>query len=282
MVQSMTAPDFSRYCRRPCEFQIGIASHDRSTEVCEGALRMLSSQGISLRSVTIFVAEGEMLQYRRALQAHDYLDVKVRRGGVGLNENMRCMYAHYTSGTHLVSLTDNVSDLMWLRGGVRRSAPSGMLRAVVAHAWDLMLREGAYFWGLNVGSSTMNPDTISRKFGLVNANFCGHRVSRTRSHLFEHDYPGVVWDLEHSILTWVKDGVLLRYGMLAVQHQYGAPGGLYMDAKRRRRMENSAIKSLAEDYPSLLHFVRKVAMKDANASRVQNYEEARHFELRGV
>ena len=172
MVQSMTAPDFSRYYRRPCEFQIGIPSHDRSTEVCEGALRMLSTQGINLSRVTIFVAEEEVLEYRQALQAHDYLEVAVRRGGVGLNENMRCMYAHYASGTHLVSLTDNVTDLLWLRGGVCRSAPSGLLRAVVAHAWDMMIREGAFFWGLNVGNSIMRPDNISRKFGLVNGP-CG-------------------------------------------------------------------------------------------------------------
>ena len=44
-----------------------------------------------------------------------------------------------------------------------------------------------------------------------------------------------------------------------------------MGAQRRRRMENSAIKSLAVEYPSLLHFERKVAMRDARYSRVQNY-----------
>ena len=251
-------------------YAIGIVSHARSDAVCEKTLAFLVGEGVDMSLVSIFVAPAEVTEYRRALRRHG-LRVSVRNGALGLNGNMYACYAYYPSGTHLVIMSDGVCGLQVCEGGARRVCPSGVWGSLVCHAWELMDREGVYMWGLCNGSSYMDEHKISRKFGLVTGSIVGHRVCASRRYLFEHREDGVVWDLEHSLLTWSVDGVFLRYEMLVASYKFGQLGGHSRGMVERRRIEDVAIKRLASRYPRLITYQKKVLLRDAAKSRVQNY-----------
>jgi len=224
--------------------------------------------------VSIYVEAPERKAYEQALSAHDVTGPLIIIGRRGMCENMQAVYSHYPNHTHLIIMIDTVTDISFKKSKAARvvSMPEGMFVAFANHAYDMMWEHGAFMWGLNNGRAYLGHNAVSLKFGLVTQAVVGHYVMASRRSLFDHKYGGVVWDIEHSVNTWRKDGVLLRYTMCAACHCFGKPGGFGLDPKERKRMENAALKDMERDHGDLITFKLKTPLAQAHTRKVQNYQ----------
>ena len=132
----MTCPPLSDYSGEPCNFKIAIPSRKPPTQLCTGTLAFLQSQAVDLSIVSIFVATSERAAYKKALAAHGVSGPSICTGAKGMVENMMEAYSHYPDHTHLITMIDTVSDILYKRGedAPAVSMPQGMLVALATHA----------------------------------------------------------------------------------------------------------------------------------------------------
>jgi len=253
-----------------------IPSYGRPDRLQTNTLAFLQQQRIPHEKIEVWLADGkapgqdltELERYQRAL-AKDWPDVRLRVGVKGIMEQRWNISLSYPEGTHIVSFDDDIPEMRckWKVGtGEDTLAPlsPGSLEALIHHAYDTMIQQNAYIWGLNSSPNPMNMivNRISRKNGILNAFTHGYRNRHDEG--YRSIYSSAVEDIERSCRYFSKDGVLLRYMMYSVRTLFKAPDGLsllYSSLEERKAAEDQALQDIAAEFPHLLTFraTRKTA-----------------------
>ena len=285
-----TVPHFRDFVGQPLpNFRVAIPSHDRSERLCTNTLAMLRRHGIDMKQVFVFISptatnaagSPQWYEYIEAFRRHDFLDVHLQPGADGLEGQMNCIMAWAQRG-YLVVITDDVLDIRERRVSIinapARLIPlaAGLLKAVFAHAYALLLAGGFSAWSLNPSRNVdhMADDVISVKLGLVEGNLTGYFLADDAPDYHIGNGMGVVTDLVMTLQMWSSGKRFVRYRSLCVQHRYRGSGGWasVMTKEQRRNAEDEKIRSLERKYPNLVSFCEK---PDASLAQQQ-------FKLRNI
>ena len=169
------------------DYKIIIPSFDRPVKLCKSTLSLLSTQGIPLNKVHVFVSPGlaprstmpEWQRYHEAFREHGFLEVHLREGGIGLSCNMMAALKFVKSG-YVITMSDHVLDIQEQSQRVDgsmclSSIPTGGLHAIIQHGYQMLMAGKFTVWGVSPSHSPnrLRPDVISRRLGLVDGNLCG-------------------------------------------------------------------------------------------------------------
>ena len=169
------------------DYNIIIPSFDRPVKLCKSTLSLLSTQGIPLNKVHVFVSPGlaprstmlEWQRYHEALRAHGFLEVHLREGGIGLSCYAMAALNFVKSG-YVITMSDHVLDIQEQTKRVDESMcltslPTGGLHALIQPGYQMLMGGKFTVWGVSPSHSPnrLRPDVISRRLGLVDGNICG-------------------------------------------------------------------------------------------------------------
>ena len=270
-----TVPHFRDFVDQKLpDFRVAIPSHDRSERLCTGTLAMLRRHGINMKQVYVFVApmatnaagSPQWYEYLEAFRRHEFLDVHLEPGAFGLEGQLNCIMSWAQRG-YLIVLTDDIYDIrerhvpMFHTSARLDPLAAGLLKAVFAHAYALLVAGGFCAWSLNASSNVayMTDDTISVKLGLLEGNVTGYLLADDASDFHIDKGMGVVSDLAMSLKLWNSGRRFVRYRSLCIQHRHRGPGGYdsVMTKEQRRGTEDEAIRALARKHPNLVSFHEK-------------------------
>ena len=256
------------------DYKIIIPSFDRPVKLCKSTLSLLSSQGISLNKVHVFVSPGsaststmpEWQRYHEALREHGFLEVHLHEGGIGLSCNMMAALKFVKCG-YVITMSDHVLDIQEQTQRVDgsmclSSIPTGGLHAIIQHGYQMLMAGKFAVWGVSPSHSPnrLRPDVISRRLGLVDGNLCGMLLPSDWNLFSIASKYDLIYDVAWSTKLWDNGYRLVRYSGVCVKHPYRASGGqnsVIPSKTKRRRAENKAIKMLQCEHPSLIEFIKK-------------------------
>ncbi len=272
-----TVSHYVDYIGRDCpvEYRIIIPSYDRPEALCSETLPYLKQCGIDMRSVAVFVSpetapgqsEPEWSRYLDAFRQHGMLEVQLRPGGKGLTGNMFAALM-WVPTTYFIVMSDRVREIREPHAGRAGETPRlvaakpTVLKALIAHAWDIMTVYNMNAWSTSANHNPMmlRADTLSRRLGLLDGSLTGCKKPRFWQSLQVHEPHGLIYDVEWSVRLWAAGLRFFRYSGLCVMHPYRSKGGqasVYRDPADRRRVENDCLHRLAAEFPRLIKFQRK-------------------------
>jgi len=219
--------------------------------ILENTLRFLSKEGVPKSRVTLFVAsDDELAKYVESLQGSEWADVRVKVSAPGIRDSRNAICKHFSEGTYVVSLDDDISCIYWKvkEGNDSKSLrilPPGSFQKIIFDAYQRMKNSGAFLWGLCTSQNPRNLDLsrVSTRNGLVNGFLHGF-IARPKCNELLRSLCDSVEDCEFSVRHFAKDGIVLRYSMYTVSTIcYGNAGGLqakFKDASDRTPRKTSA------------------------------------------
>lgn len=184
---------------------------------------------------------------------HGHVVVGVR----GIRKQRNRIVLFFPEGRHVVSCDDDIEDLhLKMNENDMGKLTPGELRTVIHDAEAQMKMYGAYLWGLNPSACALNmkPAGIMTGNGVVSADFYGQIIRHLKS--LKRIVADVIEDEEMSLRWFQKDGLVLRYKMLATKQKYRASGGIAAchSFDKRKKKEHDGIKRLAALFPNLVAY----------------------------
>lgn len=232
-------------------------------------LAFLQRQQVPWSQIYLVVAtEAERKLYAASLGTVSLQILVVGAPGVVRARNW--VVTHFEEGAHILSLDDDIEDVLVGGAATGSPLPAGGLDGLVRHADRLMRAQKAFIWGLNVSKSYLNSrTTISRTSGLVNGHLYGY-LNRPNLRELMPCLGEAAEDCERSLRYFVHDQVLLRYCMYCASTRVfltsGGMQSLFVDQAARKQAENTHIERLQEACPALIRLDPKLRMETVNAS----------------
>jgi len=229
-------------------YQIAIPSYKRSHLIQSKVLAFLEKHQIEPKRVTIFVAsQAEKEDYEVALKESKYQRLVI--GEPGIMEIRNFIRKHYKENTPVVSLDDDLVDIMELDGDNLTPLPLGGFERLIALGFNAAREQNAYLWGL---SNTTNPFYMSEtiKVGLyfVIGQFFGTIIRHSSDLLVTTNMKE---DVERSLQHFVKDGRVVRLDSFSPKADYNTLEGGQESVRSTNNQEASA-QHLIVKYPNLL------------------------------
>ena len=98
------------------DYRVAIPSYKRCEVIKDKTLSILDRYGIAPEKVTVFVADDEELgMYRDSLKGHKYGE-NIVKGVPTIGEQRNWIERHYSEGTRLVMLDDDISGVQMKHG----------------------------------------------------------------------------------------------------------------------------------------------------------------------
>lgn len=239
--------------------------------ILEKTLSFLARHGIPQDVVWLFVASSEEEQsYREALHGSAWEQVNIIVGVRGILAQRNFIVKYFPEGDFLVSIDDDVSDVLWKHAPGRsqhvlRPLPDGSLLPLIFDAHYRMKTFKAFICGLNSTASHnvmgMSCDGISTRNGEVNG-FLYCFINRHSEELLP-SVADATEDAERSLRYFKKDQCILRYrmycGVTRCFENFGGLQSLFGDAgdslatisAARKKVEREAAQRLHELFPNL-------------------------------
>lgn len=232
-------------------FQVAIPSYHRAEMLGRKSLPLLLGRGVGAEQVTVFVAdEAEAEAYAGALEPGSYGSIVVAAPGLGPARNV--IAEHYPAGTAVLSMDDDVDDLVELAGD--RLVPVADVAALVREAFATCRQLGLRLWGVYpVPNAFFMRPRSTTDLRLVAGPFWGALASPGEPDVTHITLcpGGEKEDHERTLRYFEADGGVLRLGHVAVKTRwYKNPGGL--QDTRTRASEDAAVAALLGRWPHLL------------------------------
>jgi len=159
------------------DFVIAIPSYRRAGMIEAKTLALLDRHGISRDCIHIFVANGNENNTYRDTLGEGWKHIVT--GVPGLWRQRNFITAYFPEGTYIVSLDDDVEDILRLHGDpnrnrVRKPLHAGGLVDIINDARMKMEEYGINLWSLNTSSNVRDMGhTLTYSWGLCNGFFWG-------------------------------------------------------------------------------------------------------------
>jgi hypothetical protein len=245
------------------DFHVAIPSHGREDSIAEKSLATLLRLGVDPDQVTVFTAtDADRHKYERALGLGKW---RVVTGVPGKFPCLRHFIGkHYQAGERVVSLDDDICDLLELpRDGGKLAPTDKTLAEIAGLAYRVCEKHGARLWGV---CPTANDFYMKRQI-VVGLRFvigcfhglyagdeavCGPRLRPARES---------VDDYETTVRSFLRHGSVVRFEYLTPKTEMFAEGGLDLHMKElggtRKEEHCSHSREVAEAWPALA----KIRMK---------------------
>lgn len=242
------------------KYVVAIPSYRRAELLKEKTLTMLKDGGVPKNRIHIFVAnEEEKKEYEKAIPKSMYYKIVV--GVKGINPQRAFISKHFPNGTHIVSIDDDVADLLEIKGG--KFVPTHDINAFFEKAFKDAAKMKLNLWGV---FPTPNPfyaepqQPVTTKLRFVIATLYGY-VNR---HDMVLDSPiEEKEDVENTIKHFLRDGGVLRYNHVSFKTRFKNPNGGLGALKERLLANQKAAEWLHKTYPALTRIkVRKNGMHE--------------------
>jgi hypothetical protein len=226
---------------------IAIPSYKRSIICNSKTLKTLNELGIDKSKINVFVVEDEYEEYKNNLDSSLYNEIV--KGKKGLVEQREFIESHYSEGTHLIMMDDDLTEIDLSLTNYNSASE------FFSDAFDECMKQGAFIWGIypvynkffretKEALSTDLKYIIGCLYGIIVRNIPELKLNISRE--------GNKEDVERSILYWLKDGKVLRYNRIAPNTKYyGTDGGGLGKLKDRLEPMERISKKINEKYPDI-------------------------------
>lgn len=219
-------------------WRVAIPSYKRAARLRDTTLNLLKKQDISRERIDVFVADAEEhALYLATLDPATYGNLIIAVPGMGAVRNF--MTDYYEEGQPILYIDDDIIDLLTLD-------PSFNLTHFVDQAFATCIRDRLRLFGIYPVANKffMRSRTTD---GLTYIVGCFYGVLNNRSIRVTLDDKE---DFQRTILYYLADGGVLRYGWVApVTRYYKTPGGMQVLRTMQRILESA--QYLYDTYPDL-------------------------------
>lgn len=242
------------------KYVVAIPSYKRSDLLKEKTLAMLKAGGVPKNRIHIFVANADEKEaYEKAIPKTLYKEIVV--GVKGINQQRAFISKHFKEGENIVSVDDDVADVLEIKRG--KFVPTHSVHSFFESAFKELGKHKLKLWGV---FPTPNPfyaepqQPVTTKLRFVIATLYGY-VNR---HDMVLDSPiEEKEDVENTIKHFLRDGGVLRYNHVSFKTKFKNPNGGLGALKERLLANKSAAEWLHKTYPSLTRIkVRKNGMHE--------------------
>ena len=243
-------------------YAIAIPSYNRADTIADKTLTYLLNGGVSPSKITIFVAnKTQEKMYRSLVPTQMYGDIVV--GKIGIAKQRIFITHYYPVGAYVVSMDDDVEELMMLRG--EKLATVRDVDGLFRKAYATMKRESRFIWGIYpVRNPFFMHNTISTDLKFIIGVTFGY-INRGLKRLEPSPKAEGKEDYEQSILYFKEDGGVLRFNNITHKTKFNAQGGLGSD---RFEMNKKSAEYLESKYPDIVSiFHRKNGMTEIRLTR---------------
>lgn len=243
-------------------YAVAIPSYGRREILRDKTLATLVRGGVDATRVHVFVAsEAEAHAYRECLDRASYGKIVV--GVKGIRAQREFISRYFREGQRIVSIDDDVSEVLVLREGAAKARPMRDLDAFFSEAFEELSRRKLFLWGVYPTPNEFYmkgqaPVTTKLRFVIGTLyGFVNRKSMIARSPIEEKE------DVENSIVHYLKDGGVLRYNRVCFKTKFknekGGLGGL----EGRLAANERAAAYLHAKYPELTRVkVRKNGMHE--------------------
>lgn len=237
----------------PYDYQVAIPSYQRPQELVGKTLRTLEEKGVTFDRITVFLHHTDpfLSEYAEAL---DMLDVKsVVTSANGIGEQRLAILEHYDLGERVVSIDDDITDVMSATGKNWRTeytVPS--LDAFFRQMFFEIDQRELSIWGTAPVDNPffMTPDRISEGLKLVMYTMYGF-INRGSDHPIHEQTVRYKDEQEFSLRAWWYDGGVARSESVAVKTEFFTAGGCQAAGRTFEQVEES-VQSLLCQWPDLI------------------------------
>jgi len=227
-------------------YVVAIPSLNRPDVIVKKTLKTLMDGGVNKNKIYVFVAnKQEEKKYRDSMDPNTYHKIVV--GQKGLVNQRRFISKYFKPGTQIVSMDDDVSNLVKLSGN--KLTKLSNLDSFFKRAFSTLKKKKLFLWGVYPVKNSLfmkNNSTTDLRFviGVVHGY-----INRHDNKLYPNQKSLSKEDIEQSILFYLKDGGILRFNNISFTTKFNAPGGLGTD---RFAMNKSAQEYLVKQYPNIV------------------------------
>lgn len=224
--------------------QIAIPSYRRAETVRSKTIALLLERGIKPEQITVFVSDPtEVDDYAYALRD---VRVNLKFGALSTRANRSAIHRHYPKGTYVVSMDDDITDVI-KRVNEKRSLPVQSFPRIFESAFAAAEKARVSLWGvypvanpyfMKPGLSTDLRFIVGCMYGFI----ADPEADRFHTELDEKE------DYERTIKCYEHDNGVLRLNFIApVTRYYKEPGG--MQEYRTQEKSQHAAEWLLARYP---------------------------------
>ena len=221
-----------------------IPSYNRFETLKEKSLKFLTSNGVSLTDIYVFVVEEEYDLYNT-------LGCNVIKGEKGLKNQRNFIINYFDEGTSLICLDDDIESIDGLENP---------FLDFVNNTFELMKKEKCYLSGIYpCFNKFFRKNTITTDLRFIIG--CFYFVFN-RKDMIEQDNFNNKDDYSRTIRHFIKDGCVLRYNNIAVKTKFYSKGGLgnFKDRLESSKIECELFKKKYDEYCRLK--IRKNGMSE--------------------
>ena len=235
------------------EYRINVPSYRRAEVVKARTLDFLTRNNVDRERVKIWVAdEKEYEVYRSTLDAS--WDIGVSQPGL---VHSRCFYhQQYEKGTPLLSIDDDVSDLL-VEENKKLVPYRGDFNTFVETGFRLSEENHVRHWGINGAANPMflkKQITVGLRYiiGAFTGSYAHDPIWDATKRITESSGE----DFLSTLMAFSRDGAVLRFDGMSIKTAYFAPGGIDAELKSRgieeRATDHAAqLVNIAKQYPGL-------------------------------
>lgn len=226
-------------------YVVAIPSYDRPVEITKKTLLTLKKGKVSPDKIYVFVAnKAEEAKYKDTMDPDTYNKIIVGKKGITPQRNFISNY--FPEGKQIVSMDDDVKNMVKLHGDKLKVMTN--LDKFFNDAFDQLKKSKLNLWGVYPVKNALfmkNNTTTDLRFiiGVV----YGYINRRKLTAAVKSEVKG---DIELTILTYLKDGGVMRFNNIGFSTIFNAPGGLGTDRKQRAKV---AQEYLVKTYPGIAY-----------------------------
>ena len=229
-------------------YVVAIPSYQRSDEITKQTLKTLKEGGVDKKKIYVFVANKQEKKYRDTMDRDTYHKIVV--GQKGLVNQRRFISKYFKPGTMIVSMDDDVRNLVKLSDG--KLTKLSNLDSFFKKAFDTLKKEKLYLWGVYpVKNSLFMKNNSTTDLRFIIGVLHGY-INRHDNKLYPNQKLQSKEDIEQSILFYLKDGGILRFNNISFSTTFKAKGGLGSDRSKRNMMDKQAQEYLVKTYPNIV------------------------------
>jgi len=215
------------------DFVIAIPSYQRPKKLRDQTLAFLARENFSPDKIYIFVAtQEEKKSYQEFLTPGTFREILV--GVPGLSQQRNFITKFFPDKTRILTIDDDIKKIKFLT--------PRPVKDLVVQMFDLCEKEGASLWSIYpVNNLFFCKDRV-----LVGKLFCVHCFC---GYINDHSIEVIascVDDKYRSLVSYLKDGKVLRYDGACPDTSYNAPGGL---TEHRALHRTQDIREVVKTFP---------------------------------
>lgn len=242
-------------------FFVAIPSYSRHHQIIKSSLALCSSWGIKHNHIFVFVVNEQYHLYSKTLQTHNYHNVNIICGPLGLNHMRNFILNFFTDDLPVLHMDDDIDDLCIMKENTE--FPINNSKRYPLQSLDcsfaIQFINDAFLYTKNIGASLFGIYPVRNGFFMkdlpeitTDLRFCVGAFwglwnrKDIQIHLEEKE------DFERTLLAFEKDNKVVRFNRVCPKTKYYKTSGGMQDRNiDRKQLSVQACEYLCTRWPKL-------------------------------